>query len=70
MNKPITIIVDEFKNKMVNLINNSGIPFFIIESILKDLIQEVHIASQKQLESDKARYNKTLNESKSEKDGD
>lgn len=70
MNKPITIVADEFKYKMVDIINNSELPFFIVESTLKDLIQEVHIASQKQLESDKSLYNKILNESKSEKDCD
>lgn len=60
MNKPITILAEEFKNKQVNLINNSKLPFFIVESILKDCLREVQIASQKQLEMDKIKYDKEL----------
>lgn len=59
MNKPITILADEYKNKQVDLINNSGLPFFIVESILRDCLREVQIASQRQLEMDKKKYNKT-----------
>lgn len=80
MNKPITIIADEFNNKLVNLINESGLPFFIIESIMNNLINEIHYASKKQLEMDKTKYLNSLknediqtsnnNISSSLKDGD
>ena len=74
MNKPITILADEFKSKQIALINNSKLPYFIIESILKDCIQEVHIASQQQLKIDRDKYNNELLklqlEGSSEKDGD
>ena len=74
MNKPITILADEFKSKQIALINNSKLPYFIIESILKDCIQEVHIASQQQLKIDRDKYNNELLkltlEGSSAKDGD
>lgn len=64
-NKPITILRDEFINNVVELCNNSGLPFFVIEDVLKNLIQETHSASLQQLEADKKRYeaqNKSIEE--------
>lgn len=58
--KPITLMREDFANKIVVLCNDSGLPYFCIESILKDIIQEVHQASIKQYESDKIRYENEL----------
>lgn len=58
--KPITLMREEFANQIVILCNESGLPYFCIESILKDVIQEVHQASIKQYESDKIRYENEL----------
>lgn len=60
MNKPVTMVVDELKNTLVSNINEAKLPFFIVEYVLKDLIQEIHIASLQQLESDKERYLKSI----------
>lgn len=59
MNKPITMLADEFKSKQVDLINNSKLPFFIVEGIMRDCLREVQIAAQRQLEMDKEKYIKT-----------
>ena len=58
--KPITLMREDFANQIVDLCNNSGLPYFCIESILKDVIQEVHQASIKQYESDKLIYENEL----------
>lgn len=55
-NKPITILRDEFIQNVVNLCNESGLPFFVIEDVLSDILKEIHGASIKQLEEDKKRY--------------
>jgi hypothetical protein len=54
--KPITVARDEFISDIVELCNNSGLPFFVIEDILKNLIQEIHVAAKQQLYEDKKRY--------------
>ena len=65
--KPITLMREDFANQIVDLCNNCGLPYFCIESILKDVIQEVHQASIKQYESDKIRYeNEMKSQSESE----
>lgn len=56
INKPITIARAEFISKLSDLINNSMLPFFVIESILKDVGSEVKYAAQKQYEYDKEHY--------------
>ena len=61
--KPITVAYDDFINELLKLINNSHLPFFIIETVLKDFITEVHQGTQQQLQEDKMRYNKELLES-------
>lgn len=58
--KPITVVRAEFISEMTSLINNSGLPPFIIEPILKDVLYDVRIMSQKQLEQDTAHYNEML----------
>lgn len=59
--KPMTLMRDEFITNVISLCNNSGLPFFVVEDVLKDLIQKVHMAAQKQLEEDAKRYNEQLN---------
>lgn len=58
MNKPITLIREEFKSKLANDINNSGLPAFIIEPILHDFLNEIRILCQRQYEMDKEEYEK------------
>lgn len=60
MNKPITVVYEEFKQELVKLINNSGLPAFVIESILHTYLNETKLAAKKQYELDKAQYEKTL----------
>lgn len=56
MNKPITIIRAEFISNLANLINDSRLPAFVIESILKDTYLEVGAIARKQYEDDMKKY--------------
>ena len=60
MNKPSTIIYEEFKQNLANLINTSGLPAFIIEPVLRDYLSEVKAMAQRQYQMDKAEYDKAL----------
>ena len=40
--RPIEILYEEFKNNLVTLINNSGLPPFIISQELESILHEVH----------------------------
>lgn len=58
-NKPITIVREEFISSLCKLINESGLPMFAIESILRDIAAETKVAAQKQYEIDKKSYEET-----------
>lgn len=58
-NKPITIVREEFISSLCKLINESGLPMFAIESILRDIAAETKAAAQKQYEIDKKSYEET-----------
>ena len=56
LSKPITLIRAEFISNLIDLINNSTLPSFILEHILKDVYLEVSASAQKQYQIDKANY--------------
>lgn len=57
LNKPITVVRAEFISNLTNLINESKLPLFIVEPILKDVYLEVKSVAQKQYEHDLLSYN-------------
>lgn len=56
MNKTSAMIFEEFKQDMANLINNSNLPPFVIELVLKDFYQEIHNIAKQVYEQDKSQY--------------
>lgn len=64
MNKTSAMIFEEFKQDMANLINNSNLPPFVIELVLKDYYNEIHALAQRQYENDKIAYAQALQETK------
>ena len=60
MEKPISIKLKDFKNDAVNLVNNSGLPLFVIEPILKDILVAVQTKVEQEYLQDKAVYEESL----------
>lgn len=54
--KPLSLLRAEFINSLTDLINNAGLPPFIIEPILKDRYNDMKAMSQKQLEYEVKEY--------------
>lgn len=48
MDKPLTLQIEEFRNTMINTINNSNMHLYIVDTVLKDLYSEVHLMYQNQ----------------------
>lgn len=65
--KPIIISKEELCQKITQAINESGIPLFIIEYVLKDMLNDVHNINQQILENEKVKYQAELEKAKSEK---
>ena len=66
--KPISVIRQEFIDTLIKDINDSKLPLFVIEPILKGLYTEVKIASQRQYEIEKSQYENALRDSLKEKE--
>lgn len=61
MLKPITVAREEFKKDILQLCENSGLPPFVVEDILKYFLEQVHIAAIEQYKRDKEEYEKSQN---------
>lgn len=64
--KPITVVRQEFIEKIVDEINTCGLPLFVVEPILEDLLRSVKAESQRQYETEKAQYEQALASQKNE----
>lgn len=60
--KPTSLILIETKNSIAQIINNSNLPPFVLEPIMKDLYTEVVGLSQQQYLQEKTEYEKALKE--------
>lgn len=58
--KPVTIERVEFISSLLDLINNSRLPAFVIETILRDAYNDVHTLAQRQYEADLERYKEAI----------
>ena len=56
MNKPITLVREDFQNDLVTLINTSPLPMFAIEPILRQYADDVAVIAKQQLEMDRQNY--------------
>lgn len=58
--KPITLVREDLINNIIKLIEDSGLSVFLVEPILKDLLNDVHSAMRAQTESDRVRYERAI----------
>lgn len=63
--KPMSMLRYEFIQSLTNLINNSALPAFVIEAVLKDMYADIRALSQRQLEVEIKNYNAALNKDNS-----
>ncbi len=62
MDKPLSIRKEEFEQGLVQLINNSGLPSYIIEPIMKAYSLEVKELCRTQTENERQQYLEALKE--------
>lgn len=64
--KPIMVQIQEFKNGISTLIQDSKLPIFIVEPIIKEFAQEANLALQQYSNAQIKEYNKQLLENQKE----
>lgn len=66
MNKPITVARQEFTEGLVNLVNNSNLPAFVVREALATVYERLAEIEKAQLEADRAAWDESQ---KGEEDG-
>lgn len=69
MEKPISLIIRESKQNIVDCINSQNLNIEILDMIMKDLYSEIHELAEQQYQKDRAEYeSQNISEDKSEED--
>lgn len=68
LSKPLSVARQEFIEKLINDVNECQLPLFVVEYVLKDMLDVVKATAQKQYETEKAQYEKQLKSSSSNKE--
>lgn len=58
--KPMSVARQEFIEKIINDVNECQLPLFVVEYVLKDMLDVVKSTAQKQYEAEKAQYENQL----------
>jgi len=70
MKKPVTLVIEETKTKLAEIINTSGLPPFVIEPMLNTFLQETHMAAKRQYEIEKLQYEQAIAKEQEEQNKD
>lgn len=68
MDKPISLVMEEFKQNMINTINKSGLHVSIIDTLLAQIYNEVHNTALQVAQREQSEYEAAKD--KKEKDSD
>lgn len=58
--KPMVLVKQEFFEQLVNIINSSNLPMFVVEYIMKDVYEATKSAAQREYESNKESYENAI----------
>ena len=62
INKPLTMVVKETKNKIANICNESGLSFIVLDLIMQGIYSEIHSLAERQTVEEEMAYVKMLEE--------
>lgn len=64
--KPVSMVLNDLENDIVNLINQTQLSFCVIKPIIKEIYNEVARAADRQLEQDRIAWENREKEEKVE----
>ena len=62
MNKPLTMVIKETKNKLANICNESGLSPIVLDLIMQGIYSEIHLLAERQTAEEEKSYVKMLEE--------
>lgn len=63
MNKPLSMMIKETKQKLVNICNESNLPFSVLDLIVQGIYSEIHSLAERQALEEELTYTKMFEES-------
>lgn len=60
MDKPQSVVFEELKQGIAQMINDSGLPAFMIEPMIRDFLMEIRDVAKSQYEYEKKQYDAYL----------
>ena len=66
MDKPLTIKIEDTKNALVQIINESNLHPYILDSIVGNIYNEVHMLYMQQMQQERKEYESKNNEESAE----
>ena len=60
MDKPLSLVIEDAKELIVNAVNDTNLPAVLLEPILKDIYNEIQQLKINQYMSDKSEYERSL----------
>lgn len=60
INKPVSMLYEEFRSGLTNLINTSGLPAYLIETILQNYLYEVNAIGIKEYQAEKEQFERRI----------
>lgn len=66
MDKPLTIKIEDTKNALVQIINESNLHPYILDSIVGNIYNEVHMVYMQQMQQERKEYESKNNEESAE----
>lgn len=70
MDKPLVLQKKIFENNLIDLINSSGLPAFIVETILRNITSQARLASEEEFQIALEQYNKSKTKEESVNEND
>lgn len=70
MNKPISVIINETKEKLAAVCNESGLSPIILDLIMQGIYSEIHHLAERQSLEEEMKYLKMLKEKNMDNDSD
>ena len=70
MEKPLSIQIEEFRSKLISIINDTKLHPYILDSVVADVYNNVHIQYQQLLQKEITDYNNSVKENNKETEGE
>ena len=64
--KPVTLVVEDLQNDIIDRISKTPLPYFMIESVLEKILIAVQQKAAQQLEADRAQYDDAMKQVKTD----